>query len=86
MRFAYGNYRHTEFEGESVGIRIFNEGWEGRLEAVHAPLGAFTGAFGAQHRDREFAVIDEEAFVPPTDTTQVAGRGERVLDGKSADS
>lgn len=73
LRFSYGDYKHTELEGDEIGTVFTNEGWEGRVEALHAPLGKFTGAFGIQYRDREFAAVGEEAFVPPTDTRQVAG-------------
>ena len=74
MRFAYADYEHIELEGDEGGGTVFsNEGWELRTEAIHAPIGAFTGAFGLQYRSREFSAIGDEAFVPPTDTDQVAG-------------
>ncbi len=72
-RAAYGDYQHQELEGDEVGTTFTNEGWEGRLEAIHAPLGALNGIFGVQYRKRDFAAVGEEAFAPPSDTRQFAG-------------
>ncbi len=73
VRFSYADYEHTELEGEDIGTVFTNEGWEGRLELIHTPLGALTGAFGVQYRDRKFSAVGEEAFVPPTNSDQLAG-------------
>ncbi len=73
VRFSYADYEHTELEGDEIGTVFSNEGWEGRLELIHAPLGVLTGAFGMQYRDRKFSAVGEEAFVPPTDSDQLAG-------------
>ncbi len=73
LRFSYGDYEHRELVGAETGTVFTNEGWEGRLEFVHAPLGQFAGAFGIQYRDRAFSAVGDEAFVPPSDTQQIAG-------------
>lgn len=72
-RAAFGDYEHRELEGTEVGTVFTNKGWEGRLEAIHAPLGAFNGIFGVQYRKRDFAAVGEEAFTPPSNTRQFAG-------------
>lgn len=65
------NYKHVEFEGPGEpGTRFTNEGWEARIELVQAPRGNWRAAYGLQTRDNEFAAIGDEAFVPPTDTSQ----------------
>ncbi|HET6603001.1 MAG TPA: TonB-dependent receptor [Xanthomonadaceae bacterium] len=61
-------YEHVELEGDEVGTRFQNEGVESRIEAVHAPLGNWRGAFGLQSGRRDFSAVGEEAFVPPTET------------------
>jgi len=70
FRFAWGDYKHTEFEGGEVGTVFTNKGWEGRVEAVHAPLGRINGVMGMQYRQRDFSAVGDEAFVPQTDTQQ----------------
>ncbi len=70
FRFAWGDYKHTELENGAVGTVFSNRGWEGRIEAVHAPLAGFDGVFGVQYRKRDFSAIGAEAFVPETETRQ----------------
>ena len=75
IRLGYADYEHAEIEpsGE-VGTLFTNEGWEGRLELIDKPMdvlgGELNGAVGFQFKLRDFSAIGEEAFVPPTDTTQ----------------
>jgi iron complex outermembrane recepter protein len=68
LRIGKNDYEHVELEGEEVGTRFTNDALEARLELVHAPVGRWSGAFGVQLSDREFAAVGEEAFVPPVDT------------------
>jgi len=69
LRFGINDYEHVELDGEEVGTTFKNDAWEGRLELEHSPWGAWNGAFGLQVSEREFAALGEEAFVPPTDTS-----------------
>jgi iron complex outermembrane receptor protein len=69
LRLAFNDYEHVELEGDEVGTRFTNDSTEGRIELVHEPVGRWSGAFGLQFSDIEFAAIGEEAFVPPVDTT-----------------
>jgi iron complex outermembrane receptor protein len=66
LRLAHSDYRHLELEGREVGTRFDNEGVEGRLELVHAPIAKWHGAAGLQFGRRDFAAQGEEAFVPPS--------------------
>lgn len=72
-RAAFGDYEHRELEGGDVGTVFTNKGWEGRIEAIHAPVGPLNGILGVQFRKRDFAAIGDEAFTPPSDTRQLAG-------------
>ena len=71
LRGAHSNYRHFELEetGE-IGTTFNNEGFEARLEAVQSTRGGWGGGFGAQFLDREFSVVGEEKFLPPSQTSQ----------------
>ena len=64
--FRHSDYQHIEFEGEEVGTTFINQSNEGRFQATHSTIGGWTGAFGFQFFDRDFAAIGEESFVPPT--------------------
>ena len=66
---AYNDYGHTEFEEVGHPGTVFkNEQFEGRVEAQHAPLGAFMGVIGAQFGDRTVSAVGDEAFLPRTST------------------
>jgi iron complex outermembrane recepter protein len=64
FKFGHADYRHVELEGEEVGTRFANTGYDARLEGVHAPLAGFEGAVGVQVTRSEFDAVGEEAFVP----------------------
>ena len=70
FRFGYADYEHVELEGDEVGTLFSNEGWEGRVEFVQKESDGLKGAWGFQIRDRDFAAIGAEAFVPPSDQLQ----------------
>jgi len=72
LGLGVSDYAHVELEGGAPGTRVANDAYEGRVEVLHAPLGAWRGAFGAQLGERDVAAIGEEAFMPPT-TTRSAG-------------
>jgi len=69
FRLGINDYEHVEIEGGAIATRFENDAYEGRLEFLHAPFGAWEGAFGLQFSQREFSSIGEEAFIPPVDTT-----------------
>lgn len=69
---GYADYKHTEFEGPGeVGTVFTNEGYEARLEAIQRENNGWAAAYGVQLRNRDFAAVGEEAFVPPTKTKQI---------------
>ncbi len=68
LRFGTNDYQHDELEGGVKGTSFFDNGWEGRLELPHQPLGPFTGAFGIQIAHRDLEAVGEERFIPPTTT------------------
>ena len=69
---GYADYEHTEFEAPGeVGTVFTNEGYEARIEAIQRENNGWTAAYGVQLRNRDFAAIGEEAFVPPTKTNQL---------------
>ncbi|MEE2525386.1 TonB-dependent receptor [Hyphobacterium sp. HN65] len=70
VRFSFGtgDYRHREIEDGAVGTVFENEGWEGRLELRHRPIGSVEGAFGIQSFSKDFAAIGAEAYIVPVQT------------------
>lgn len=75
VRGGYGDYRHVELEGAEVGTLFENDELEGRIELVSRSLDAFggtiRGAYGLQGRFRDFSAIGAEAFVPPSEQSQI---------------
>ena len=68
---GYADYEHTELEGDEIGTVFANEGWETRIEAIQREKDDWRAAYGIQIRNRDFSAIGAEAFVPPTETTQM---------------
>lgn len=68
LRIGRSDYEHVELEGDAIGTRFTNDGFEGRVEATHAPIGRLLGSFGVQFTDNDFAAIGDEAFVPASRT------------------
>lgn len=65
------DYEHTEFEAPGEPGTVFtNEGWEGRIEAAHAPIGGLEGTLGVQASDHDFAAVGDESVLSPTGTKQ----------------
>lgn len=75
FRLGYGDYRHVEVEGEEGGTLFENDEIEGRTEFIAKPFdwlgGQVSNAFGVQGRFRDFSAIGVEAFVPPSEQTQI---------------
>lgn len=69
---AYTKYEHKEIEDGETGTTFKNEGYEGRIEARHRPLGPLNGVVGAQFANSRFSALGEEAFVPHTETDSAA--------------
>jgi iron complex outermembrane recepter protein len=67
------DYKHTEFEGDTPGTVFKNSGWNGRIDAIHDPLGPFEGAFGIETIGFDFSALGEEAFLPKTTNRITSG-------------
>ena len=67
LRYGSSQYEHIEFEdaGEP-GTRFTNDQKEARLELLHEPFADFRGVIGVHRRDRDFAALGDEAFLPPS--------------------
>src|SRR5690606_27493590 len=59
-------YQHTEFAGREAATTFTNDANEGRVLLTHVPFRGWSGAFGVQWFDRDFAAVGDETFVPPT--------------------
>jgi len=82
-RFGYSDYQHTEFEGEEIGTRFYNQQWEGRVEVNHSLVEFSDGSFGVQLGSRSFEALGEEAFVPPSENLTYAGFAFQELEKES---
>lgn len=67
-KLTYSDYEHTEWEGSEGGTVFKIEGFDGRFELAHEPLGPLEGMIGYQTQYSDFSALGEEAFLPPTET------------------
>lgn len=68
FQLGTADYAHIELEGDQVGTRFTNRGYEGRLELLHEKIGPLEGALGVQSSRSDFKAVGAEAFLPPTVT------------------
>ena len=71
-KFVYTDYKHDEIDGEEVGATFKTNGVDSRLELVHKPIGLFEGSIGGQFFYKELSVLGDEAFLQPSQTTEIA--------------
>jgi len=73
-KFALGfaDYRHQELADGSVDTVFKNRGHDARLELLHREIAGINGAFGWHGSESRFEAIGDEAFVPPSRTTNHA--------------
>jgi len=75
IRLGYGDYEHSELEGDEVGTFFQNNEIEGRVDLRSKAFsflgGNVQGAYGFQGRDRDFSALGAEAFVPPSTQRQL---------------
>lgn len=72
VRATHNDYRHQEFEPDGAPGTVFQQhADEARLSFDHEPLAQWRGTLGLQYRDVRFRASGEEAFVPPSTTTNV---------------
>lgn len=73
LRFGHANYRHFELDRSgAIGTAFYNNGTEARLEVAQTKRGAWEGTSGAQVFNRLFDVEGDEAFLPRSESNQVA--------------
>jgi iron complex outermembrane recepter protein len=71
--FAHTRYEHSEIEGTGeVGTVFKKRGHEWRLEGKTAQYGPWRTVIGASGDSTHFSADGEEAFVPPTKSTNAA--------------
>jgi iron complex outermembrane receptor protein len=68
FKYGYTDYLHNELENGVIATTFKNKGYESRIDATHAKLGPFTGAFGVQLSNVDFAALGAEAFLPKVNT------------------
>jgi iron complex outermembrane receptor protein len=67
-KFGDSDYHHREYEGNEPGTTFKLDAFNGRLEALHKPLGRFEGALGYEVRRDELDISGDEAFMPPNNS------------------
>ncbi|MDO9100731.1 MAG: TonB-dependent receptor [Candidatus Nitrotoga sp.] len=72
FKYNHTDYLHNELENGEVATTFKNKGYETRIDATHAKLGPFSGAFGVQLSNTDFAALGEEAFLPKVNTNAKA--------------
>lgn len=70
--YSFTDYEHMELEGDEIGTEFDNEAWELKSYIKHSNWDGWSGVWGIQISDREFSAIGEEAFVPPSTTSNQA--------------
>ena len=73
LRMTYTDYYHVELENGFAGTVFTNQGWEGRAELKHKPLGPLQGIVGFQGISSVFEAVGEEAVVPKSDIQNFGG-------------
>lgn len=68
----FSDYEHRELESGEIGTTFKNRGWEARLEAHQAKRGNWEGLLGVQAQGFRFSALGDEAFVPSTQTQNLA--------------
>jgi iron complex outermembrane receptor protein len=72
VQFGVADYEHAELEGAEIGTRFTNRAHEGRIELLHHEAAGFEGALGVQLARSDFRAAGDEAFLPPSVTTNRA--------------
>lgn len=85
VRLGVTDYEHVELEGDEVGTRFTNDGFEGRLETRHRALGPIRGTWGAQYTSTDFVATGAEAYIPPNESTATAVFAFEELPGEKID-
>lgn len=68
-RLGLVDYKHIEFEGDTVGTVFTNRGYDLRVDGLHERIGILEGAIGFESYYSDFEAEGSEAFVPPSKTS-----------------
>lgn len=71
FRGAFGDYRHTEFEGSETGTRFSGKGFEFRADLLQSNSSAWRGRSGVQVQNRKLRIVGPEAFTPDNETSRI---------------
>lgn len=71
-RISYTDYQHKEIEGDTIGTIFNNQTLQARIDLVLQEMGGWASAVSLEHKRSDFEAIGEEAFTPPSLTTQSA--------------
>ncbi len=71
LKAAQSDYGHVELEGDEIGTIYDTDASEIRVELLQKASDVLAGTIGLQYKTIELNAIGEEAFVPPSDTTQI---------------
>jgi len=74
-KLGFSDYHHAESEAGVAGARFANRGWDGRVDLSLAGSGGFKGVAGVTGGDADFSVEGDEAFLPPSCTSNAAAFG-----------
>jgi iron complex outermembrane receptor protein len=73
VKYGYTDYQHTEFDSGEPGTVFKSNGYNLRVEGLHAKIGPFQGSVGLELVNFDFSALGDEAFVPNTRTDSLAG-------------
>lgn len=71
LKAVQNDYGHVELEGDEIGTIYDTDAMEIRVELLHKASDVLAGTVGLQYKTIELNAIGDEAFVPPSDTTQI---------------
>ncbi len=69
---SYTDYQHKEIEGDTVGTIFNNQTLQARLDVVLQEMAGWASAVSLEYKRSDFEAIGDEAFTPPSLTTQNA--------------
>ncbi len=72
LKFASNDYKHIEFEGEEVGTTYETTGSDLFIDLLQKSTDRLSGTVGLHHKRVELEAVGEEAFVPSSETDQLA--------------
>jgi iron complex outermembrane receptor protein len=72
IRGGRTDYKHHEKESAIPATTFTNDGYDGRIEVQHAPIGGLRGVIGVQASRSDFAAVGQEGFLRPSRTDSAA--------------